>query len=319
MTQREKILLMSVVGVLVLWAGWQGVGKYQAALENLRDQSREAQGELGSAKLELLQSDEAMQNLDRWQEESLPEDPEVAQTAYRAWLVDRLGESGLRFNNVRRVGARPEGEAYTAITYTAHADGKLDQITRFLHTFYDSPQLHKITVLKLTPMPEKGELAMDVSIEALIVHGTTRQEGIAEGTSGRLALENVEAYVDSIQGRNLFAQYTPPPPPRPKPPPKAVVETPPPPPKPEFDDAKHAFVSGIIGNGDRYEVWVNVRTTGESLHLYEGDAIKVGQFNGRITSIDKMSIVVESDGESLRVPLGSPLGDGKPVSSVELL
>jgi hypothetical protein len=45
----------------------------------------------------------------------------------------------------------------------------------------------------------------------------------------------------------------------------------------------------------------------------------VGLFSGRITSIDKMSIVVESDGESLRVPLGSPLGDGKPVSGAELL
>jgi hypothetical protein len=205
-----------------LWAGWKGIGKYQTALGDLRDESRQAQGELGSAKLELLQSDEAMQNLDRWQEESLPEDPEVAQTEYRAWLVDRLGESGLKFNNVRRVGARSEGEAYTAITYTAHADGKLDQITRFLHTFYDSPQLHKITVLKLTPMPEGGELAMDVTIESLIVHGTTRKEGIAEGSSGRLALENVDAYVESIKGRNLFTQYTPPPPHAPSPPPRPL-------------------------------------------------------------------------------------------------
>lgn len=316
MTQRERILLGAIVAIGVLWFGWKGLGSYQASLSDKRNQLTDAQRQLDSTKLDILRSQEAMLNLEDWQERSLPADQEVAQTEYRAWLMERLDDAGLEFNNVRRVGARPDGVAYTAITFMAHAEGKLEQVTRFLHQFYDSPQLHKITVLKLNPTPEGRSVGMDLTVEALVVNGATRTEGIVEGSSGRLILGEVDPYLASVKGRNLFVPYTPPRPPRPPAPPKVVESRPDPPPKPKFDDAKHAHLSATIGNGGRWQAWIYVRTTGETLYLNEGDDLKVGLFDGKIRSINEHQIVVESEGQMLRVSLGKHLREGVPIGDV---
>lgn len=312
MTKREKMLLAGVIGVIALWGGWRGLSAYQGALADRRSELRSLERDLSDARLEQALVDEAIQNLESWQERSLPTNLQVAQSEYRGWLVERLSEAGLSFDNVRRVSARPVANAYTAITYLAHAEGDLDQVTRFLHTFYSSRLLHKLTLVRLAPLSGSGKLGLDITVEALIVEGAVRKEGIVEGQSDRLAHSGVEDYLDSIGARNLFVPYTPPPPPRPKPEPRVVVERPPPPPK--FDDSKHAYISGVVGDAEGPQAWLNVRTTGETLYLRQGDPFEVGQFQGRVLSINvrDKEVVLESDGQVLKLELGSHLREAKP-------
>ncbi|TWT35156.1 hypothetical protein KOR34_00430 [Posidoniimonas corsicana] len=320
MTQRERYLLIGVVAVIALWGGAKALQWRQQAFTDLRGELSDVQRQINDADLEMLQTAEDVERLEDWQERSLPADVQVAQTEYRAWLMDRLNEAGLSFNNVRRVGARPEGDAFIGISYTAHAEGTLVEVTKFLHAFYDSPQLHTLTRLKLAPLPDGGKIAMDLSVEALIVDGATRENGLAEGESNRLALGELSDYLESIDGRNLFVEYTPPPPPR-QDPPKVVDRRPEPPPKPKFDDAKHAHFTGVVGNGGKQQAWINVRTTGKTLFVAVGDPIKIGQFDGRVKSIDpdERRLYLESEGQVYRVPFGASLRDGVPVEGDSLL
>ena len=78
-------------------------------------------------------------------------------------------------------------------------------------------------------------------------------------------------------------------------------------PKPEFDDAMHAYFTATIQVDGRYQAWIHVRTTGETLRLFEGDAVKVGLFDGKIVSIEPRMLVVKCNDEELHVELGHNL------------
>ena len=72
----------------------------------------------------------------------------------------------------------------------------------------------------------------------------------------------------------LVKVVNPPPPPKADPPP-------PPPPKPTVDEAMFTYATGQVRVNGKPQVWLKVRTSGETLKLGEGDAIKVGSVDGR--------------------------------------
>ncbi len=59
------------------------------------------------------------------------------------------------------------------------------------------------------------------------------------------------------------------------------------------------------------QAWINIRTTGETLHLGAGDALKVGALEGQIVSVEQRALVYETDGKKYRVALGQSLRSGK--------
>jgi hypothetical protein len=97
----------------------------------------------------------------------------------------------------------------------------------------------------------------------------------------------------------------------------SVVEPPPPPPhtpqvaektKLRFDDAKHTYVTAITTDvRGRKQLWLTIRTSGQILKLYEGDAVSVGSVRGVIRRIDAKQIQVEADEKILVVSLGNNL------------
>ncbi len=99
----------------------------------------------------------------------------------------------------------------------------------------------------------------------------------------------------------------------------SVVAPPPPPPstpqvaeKPKlrFDDAKHTYVTAITTDArGRKQLWLTIRTSGQILKLYEGDAVSVGSVRGVIFRIDAKQIQVEADEKILAVSLGDNLLD----------
>lgn len=305
MTTREKILAAAVAAMVLLWGGNWLRNKYTTSMAAKRSQLSAAQQQLGDAKLALAQGEAAMRQLDAWQQRSLPADRESAQSLYRVWLESQFKAAGLTVEEFQPLQRLVPAAGYTAIGYKVDAHGTLKSLAGLLHTYYRHPLLQQITRLQLQPDTNPAQVKISLNTEALILPGAANDK-LPEGEIAGTAKPKVEDYTNSIGSRNVFVVYRPP---RPEPPPNSDRPTPP---KPEFDDAKFAYFTATIQIDGRYQAWIHVRTTNETLRLFEGDAVKVGLFDGKIVSIEPRAIVVRSGDKDLRVKLGENLRDGKP-------
>lgn len=314
MTKREKNLAMAVGAILVFWGVGAAWDSYREALDRRRAAVDSARSSLESARLEERYARRAaLRELPAYQTRSLPANPEEAQQAYRSWLVDELEAAGLEFDDLVLSEKRPRDYS-TTLGYSVKAEGDLEAVTRFLYGFYETPLLQKLTSVKLAPR-EGGRVQLTFTVQTLALAGADLSSGVPEGDSGRPSLRSADAYVASLAGRDFFRPYVPPPPPRPPRPPRRVVERPPPPPLPKFDDAAHAYVTGIVQSGDSLQAWVTVRTTGEVLRLSAGDDFQIGLLDGSIESVTSRALVVRTDEGRFATPLGSHLRDGVPVGA----
>jgi hypothetical protein len=174
-----------------------------------------------------------------------------------------------------------------------------------LHEFYSSPLLQQITNLQLSRAPGEAKLTATFDVEALSMQGAVAMDSLPSGDSNRLDLASVDDYKKSLTERDLASVYTPPRPPR-------EARTRPEAAKPPaFDDAEQARFSGTVGPVSSLQAWINIRTTGETLHLGAGDALKVGALEGQIVSVEQRALVYETDGKKYRVALGQSLRSGK--------
>lgn len=100
---------------------------------------------------------------------------------------------------------------------------------------------------------------------------------------------------------------------------KAVLVTvnDPPPPLPEgpkkldFDDAKYTFLSAVLESPEDNQVWLHVRTKGQTLRLKVGDKFEVGSIKGTIKSIDASYVTFESDGKMKKLEKGKNLAQSR--------
>ncbi|QDT68719.1 hypothetical protein MalM25_16430 [Planctomycetes bacterium MalM25] len=319
MTQREKTLIIAIVTLGGLWFLWRGFDSYQQAYnDRVRDTER-LQDELFDQQLEVRRGKQALRQLERYQSQSLPIDPDVARSDYSDWLKEAIQSSGLELGSVKWNATRPEGDAATALTFSANAAGSPEGVVRLLDAYHRLDSLHQLTNLQLRPTDEEGSRwAITLTSVALILEGAEREEGLPEEPiePPRLRLATADEYVDSVVGRNLFTSYTPPPPPRPEKP-KVVRRDPPPKPSPPpFDDAKHAQLTGIVETGAQLQAWIRIRTTGETLRLHAGDELEVGLLKGRVQAVLPREIVVESEeGVVWRAALGDKLRDARSKSA----
>jgi hypothetical protein len=309
MTRREMLLAAAVLSMLVLWGGYHMLGQHRRTLSARQSELFVAQEQLSDARLAIARGEEATLRMESWQERSLPENREAAQSLYRDWLLGKLREAGLTVDNVKPDQRTPRSTAYATIGGTVEAHGRLEAVTRFLHAFYSSDILQQITRLTLRPATDPAQLSVTLSVEALIVPGATHTNSLPETSADQSGMATLADYEKSIAGRNVFAVYTPP---RPKPDPTVVRSAPPP---PKFDDAGQAYVTAIVQAGPRLEAWITVRTTGEVLRLHEGDAVKVGLLEGEILSISPRSLILQIGDQRQRIELGHNLRDGSTAAS----
>ncbi|WP_442485289.1 hypothetical protein [Aeoliella sp. SH292] len=311
MNDREKKLVIIVGAIVALWFGNWGWQKYSSWKTMALNRQTSAETAAQDAFLERQQARVAINKLRNWREQSLPGNLAVAQSQYRAWLIEKLQEAKLTIDDVspRRSGQR--NDAFNSLSYEVTAAGKLESVVRFLDAFYRSGQLHKITTLRLVPMEDSSDLRVTISVEALSVNGTKRETGVYEGKSDRLALASAEEYVERIVKRDPFVAYKKP---VPKPEPRPVVvreERPKPAPRPEFNHAEHAKLTGVVSIGDDYQAWVTVQTLGERLYLRKGDPVKVGLFEGTVVDVLEKELVVETEAGVMAIRVGDTLTDGR--------
>ena len=301
MSDREKMLAAAVGLLIAMWGGnwaWQNYSQWQ---QSAATRQINAATDLQSAQFELSKARAAVKKLRAWREKSLPASVAVAQSQYRAWLVEQLQAANLEIADVSPRSTGQQSAAYQALGYDVEATGKLAGVVEFLDTFYRSDQLHKIGSLRLAPQNDAKELRITLNIEALVVRGTDRNEGLSDGVADRLILDTAEEYVERISKRNPFVAYTPRPAPKPK-----VVERPRPKPtqKPEFNHAEHARLTGVVSDGEEFQAWVTVQTLGERLYLRTGDDVDIGQFKGTVVDVFEKELLVDTDEGVISVRVG---------------
>jgi hypothetical protein len=152
-------------------------------------------------------------------EQSLPNGLEMAKARYSQWLAKLAADVGFASpgvapGNAATVqvadGNRKNMPVYHRLPYALKTAGTLEQLTKFLHQFYQPGCLHKIT--KLTFRPQNGgqfEFAIDV--EALVIPGANQGSDLPTGEAQRLALASFDDYRREIVERNLFSPANNPP------------------------------------------------------------------------------------------------------------
>jgi hypothetical protein len=310
MNRREKILAGVVLSLGALYLGNIWFGKYTTAVSARRSAVQDAQSRLADVNLSLAQGRSAVQQLEEWQTRSLPDNRERALSLYKAWLLAKAKEAGLAVDDIKPAARSTSSAAYGTIGYQIDATGSLSSVVALLYEFYRSPLLHQITRLRLTRNTASSQLQVGLEVEALSLNGAIATDKLPEGDSKRLKLTSLEAYQKSLTERDLANIYTPPRPPRPA---VAKRESSAP---PKFDDAEHAYFTAAVGNGQRMQAWINVRTTGETLRLGVGDPLKVGTLEGEVVSVDPRRLVFKSGEKTLSIALGQSLRAGKELGSL---
>jgi len=305
MNKREKILAAAVVTLGAGWAGNWLLTDYQDALIARRAAVQEAGQRLNDANLELIKGRRALGKMETWQDRSLPNNRERALSLYKAWLLAKASEAGLTVEDIAPLPRVTTSPTFSAVGYQIEASGSLSAVTAMLYEFYRSPLLHQVTRLNLNRPPGASQLDVTLDVEALSVPRAVATDSLPEGDSKRLKLASLEAYQKSLSERDLATVYSPPRPPRPP----GEVTRPTTPPK--FDDSEHAYFSGAVGSGENLQAWINVRTTGETLHLAAGDSLNVGTLEGQIVSVEPRSLVLQAGEKKYRVALGQTLRGGK--------
>jgi len=86
------------------------------------------------------------------------------------------------------------------------------------------------------------------------------------------------------------------------------------PPRPSMSEGQHAYVEGIVESRGRPEVWIRIRTSNKILKLGEGDSLKVGRLEGKVTRIGEDDVELEFYQQRYLVTLGKSLKDAQRIA-----
>jgi hypothetical protein len=299
MNRREKILAAVVIALVAAWLGRAWYGDYRDALSARRTAVNEAKARLSELNRALAAGRRALQQLETWQERSLPDNHERALSLYKAWMLATAKDAGLTVSDIKPAARTSAPAAYNTIGYQIEATGSLSAVTSMLYEFYRSPLMHQITRLRLhRPAGDSSLLQVTLEVEALRLPGAVATDSLPQGSPQRVRLASLDAYQKSLVERDPLTPYTPHG--------AATASS-----TADADDSQHAYFSSTVGGGR--EAWINVRSTGETLHLAAGDPLKIGKLEGHIISIEPRALIFKSGEKTFRVALGQSLRSGKEI------
>ena len=307
MNSREKILSGVIAFLVLVWGTWTLWGSVGSAYTERELQLQSLRREHRDANRTRLASRRAAAQLDKWQTMSLPANDRQAHTVYFQWLRDGLDEAGFdgfdikNLDTIRNRRGRQKN-AYKQLRYTVSCRGTLEQLTSFLFKFYRVDCLHKIESLSMRPVKDSDKMALDLAVTALALPGVSHNDAFRKSSTSRLVHGDLDDYQQMIVGRKLFTAYAP----SPEKPTEVAADTGGP---PQSDEAKNAYVTGIVTRPGGFQAWLHFRSTDKRYLLGAGDAVDVGDFHATVVSISPRAIVLSSDGQRLRVGLGQNLGE----------
>lgn len=292
--------MAAFLGVMAVYFGgeWLWENAIDGPIRKAEQTGAKLEQGLEQRKTALAGARKAADLLQRWENQSLPTDTEVARSLYQTWLVELVGD--VKFSNPSVSSSEGSGlkGVYNAFTFSLRARGTLDQLRRFLFGFYQTDLLHQIRSLNITPISNSDQLDLSITIEALALMSkgtsdpTASPETIFEQfrqrtlrASDRLASDRLKDY-ESIVGRNLFGAG-----------------------QGETDPADHAYLTSITITDGEPEVWLTLRSTDEVVKLREGDSIQIGTLVITIAQTRGTDVIIQTDDERWLLTLGDKLTD----------
>ncbi len=290
--------LAAVLLLMVAYFGgeWLVDQLIQGPIETARNRRTQLERDIEKRETSLQRLREAGKLLARWEDQSLPADTETARSLYQAWLVELVDDVGLASPSVTSSEPVARGGLYHTLAFAVRGRGTLEQLTKFLFTFYQADLLHQVRSLSITPLQRAESLDLSVAIETMILPaGGTAKGAPAENvyeqfrrrawrTSDRLASAGLEDY-GVIVGRNLFALGG------------------------GFDPTDQTFLTSITQVNDQPEVWFTNRATDEVVKLRTGAPLTLGPLTFHLAEVLDNDVILEIDGERWLLSLGDKLTD----------
>jgi len=205
MTPREKalaVIVASLVGLLAV--AYVGQSTYSAftsrdrTIEGLRTQ-------VDDAAFQVKRGLRIAEQLDAFEQQALPEEPELARSLYKGWLVRTVTDLSMKNISVEAGSVRPNGEIYDAHTFTLTGAGDLGQISRLLYEIQFAPILHRIQRITIKPVLDKKELDLVLSMDVLSMRAAPVRNELPSSKTNPSAAPLAD-YEKAILDRNLFAQ-----------------------------------------------------------------------------------------------------------------
>jgi hypothetical protein len=301
MTRREKVLAGTVGLMAVLWFGSSALTRYRDAVDDNQAKLRSAEQKLSQARTAKLRAQRAVTKLKRWQKQSLPTNPDIANSLYQDWLQKQLTEAGLKVTDIKSsLGLRAPNDRFQEFNFKIEASGQMAQFVDFLARFYKAGHLQRISRASLVPAKEGNDLTISLMVDALAMRDASRADSLPDGVSNG-ELPDLKNLQETIVKRDLFSPY--------KDPKAAAVASKP---VPTANEAEQAFISGMTQGAEGWQMSVRMKDSGKMLYFRTGDSIAIGGFSAKIIEIGDRRVIVERDGSQLQVFLGQNLNQAQP-------
>lgn len=216
MNRRTLILLLGAASVGLLWGGDQLFRNlYEGPKAKLENQIEKLDRDLRKAEDAEIDAKIESKKLAFLKEFSLPYDPELAKSAYQDWLLNLV--KAHEMENASVDASQPRAMAVKgrvrkgnrlvarAFQFGVRAKTDLSHLTAFLYDFYRAGHLHKITSLALNPVAGGRAIDLNLSIEALALEATDREDTLSQLAWNRLNEGELEEYL-GLARRNIFAR-----------------------------------------------------------------------------------------------------------------
>ena len=230
MSDREKLLGIGVVGLLVVFGLFMGFNMVKGTFDRQDTRLQSVTNQINLARTQNNINKKARDRFYQYKKRALPM-AQHAQVDYGIWLSKQLEESGLKVDSQLPQPSRSADDAYAQMSFRVNGEGTLDQLVSFLDKFYRTDHLHRVSKLLVTPQEGKT-VKIGVTIDALQMTDLdpklvkqlsperewseeeltelTARFDVGQQAEDRLPLP-VDAYNAAITQRNLFAPGNKPP------------------------------------------------------------------------------------------------------------
>lgn len=204
MNQREKILAAMVGALLAAMMLYFLFDSVSASFISRIDRITHWENEIAKKKNKVSGGQKADKQMKSFLAQSLPSDVDKAESLYSKWLYDLTDEIKFRDVDLSSTRLRTREKSFQQLQYTLTARGDLKQLTRFLYKFHSADHLHRFRSLRIRPVVRSKDLDLSITIYALSLEGADSEKTLSEKPGDRMADAELQPYLDSILGRNLF-------------------------------------------------------------------------------------------------------------------
>ncbi len=294
-TRRQLLLAVLAVIAVIQVGDWVLNTMIQGPLQARRAKTEQLHEDIRKRESLLAESRNAGKQVDAWQRQSLPADPDVTRSVYRSWLLSIVKNTKLRNATVdsgspstRR--AKDKTVLYRSMPFSVRARGSLAQFNEFLFLFSRAGHLHQIASLTLNPISSTGQFDISLGIETLLLPGRKGND-LNSAPSALLASAEFKDYA-SIAKDNIFG-----------------IDG--------ADPMQHTMISGITFSNGTPQVWITEQLLDKVTQVGAGAEFDTVALSGRILEVHDQEVIVETSGERMRFPIGQPFSAARKIVEAE--